>query len=97
MIVALRTEYDADIAYIPDICSEKIESYYDAFLKWLYDKKTDHKYWVYRNGRKYGVSYSGDAFVYWLNRFILMDSDDQAKIIQESTNDYDRSMTTLYF
>ncbi|MBQ3603330.1 MAG: hypothetical protein IJA02_05800 [Clostridia bacterium] len=68
------------LLYLPDStgCTAlKLQKLFDG---WLYDKNIDHDCWIYKNGRKYGVSYDVHDFIKWLNKNIFTDSDEKARI-----------------
>lgn len=96
MRVALRFTYSADIAEIPDFIWNDIKNHVNKFDEWLYDESIDHPYWIYKKGKKYAVSFDADAFVNWLNEFVLIDCD-KAFIVERDKTYYDEKMPTLYF
>jgi hypothetical protein len=71
----------------PAFIADNIKEYQQKFDEWLYDKANDHGYWVTSDMQKtspensYGVSFNGAAFVDWLNRFVLHDNVEKAKLI----------------
>lgn len=95
--IAIKMTYDADIAEVPDFIEADLKKYQRKFDKWLYDKSNKHKYWVYKDGRPYGVSFRGDAFVEYLNEVVLCDCDEKASIIEMETNDYDDNVKSIFF
>lgn len=73
-----------------------IKKYVSKFDKWIYNKSNDHPYWIYKEGKKYAVSFDSDAFINWLNEFVLIDCD-KAFIVERNKINYDINMPTLYF
>jgi len=97
MIVILKSTYVADIAEIPDYLMPDLKKYYIKFSKWLFDKDNNHDYWVYKDGKRLGVSYGCEAFVIWLNKYVLNESNAKAEIIKQSVHEYDKNLPILYF
>jgi len=86
----------ADIIYIPDII-EDIEGVQDSFFSWLFDKQIDHKYWVIVNSEKKYCQYGTQAFVNWLNQYVIDDSSEKAYFISENDSCWDRRNKRLVF
>jgi hypothetical protein len=72
---------NADVIDIPEHILANIENVQNLFFKWLFDKSNDHNYWVYENGKKKYCSYRSEAFVEWLNDYLLKDSMEKAYLI----------------
>lgn len=66
MLVKVQFDIDADLIDCSNEIWNNIDKYRTEYLKWLFDKNNDHKYWVYKNGGKFGCCYRSDAFVEWL-------------------------------
>ncbi|WP_025851105.1 hypothetical protein [Paenibacillus ehimensis] len=67
MIVKIDFGMHQEFIDIADELGERIEQLQSEFLEWLYDKEIDHRYWIYKDGYKWGVNYRASAFVEWLN------------------------------
>ena len=77
---------DADMIECPDFIVKDLESYQGEFSKWLCNEENDHNYWVYKNGEKYGCNYRSEAFVEWLNTFVLNTCAEKARVIDKKLN-----------
>lgn len=97
MLVVVSFTYDSDLVYIPDSSLYKPKKMQNLFDKWLYDKTIDHEYWIYKDGRKYGVSYDIDAFIKWLNENIFSDSDVKVKVVERNISDIPPELERIYF
>lgn len=89
--------YDADIIEVPNHIGNNIEKYQAEFDKWIYNKENDHPFWTYKNGKKYGVCYRSNAFVYWLNNIILVGSKYKASIVDSFLQKYDTKLPIIFF
>lgn len=101
MLVIVSFTYYSDLVYIPDSSNYTPKKLQTLFDKWLYNKEIDHEYWIYRDGRKYGVSFDIHAFIKWLNENIFADSDDKAKIkvriTKKNASQIPKGLEELYF
>ena len=97
MKVVLKFEYDADVIDVPDFIGNDINDYQEKFDEWLYDESNDHPFWLYSKGKKDCVSFRADAFIYWLNGCILVDSREKARIYDSFAKKYDKKHPTIYF
>jgi len=70
---------------------------YIKFGKWLFDKNNNHGYWVIKDGRKYGILSKSESFVEWLNKYILFDNKEKAKIVQKKVCEFDKNLPILFF
>ncbi len=84
--VLVQFDLDADIIECPNWIIKDLELHQQSFNEWLFDEMNDHSYWVYENGEKYGCCYRSNAFVEWLNRFILKECDDKAFVIDKQVD-----------
>ena len=101
MKLVVQFDVTADLIEVPAKVVEKRESLRTRFLKWLYDPHSKHKYRVKvtdSHGKIYiGMQYRSDAFVEWLNKKVLKNSDEKAIILQEHIIDYPEDMPTVFF
>lgn len=74
---------NADIIECPDWVVTDLKGYQQSFDVWLFDKKNDHPYWKYKDGEKYGCCYRANAFVDWLNRFVLCSALEKSSVLEE--------------
>lgn len=74
---------DADIIECPDWIVKDLGLYQTRFREWLSDENNDHSYWCYKNGKKVGSSFRSDAFVEWLNKFVLYNQSEKSKVLEE--------------
>ncbi|MBP3905672.1 MAG: hypothetical protein J6D12_01005, partial [Peptostreptococcaceae bacterium] len=82
MIIKAVFDYENDFDYI--YCPEKNISIdksqiKDRFINWINYTEEDHPFWCYENGELMGKCYRGDAIVYWLNKYILIDKESRDK------------------
>ena len=98
MKMMLEFDINADIIDVPQFVIDDRELYRIRFLKWLYDKSIHHKYWVtFSNGTK-GVCFRSDAFVEWLNKKVLKNSVEKAKICLVEVNiEKYRNLPSVFF
>ncbi len=87
--VILDFHFFQELANVPDYVEENIKFYQEKFLEWLTDPSNKHQYWFYPDpvendfaddDNEPSLSYAGEAFVYWLNEFILTDSVEKASL-----------------
>lgn len=101
MQMVIQFDLDADIIEVPEYVVENRELMKRRFWKWLNNKDTKHKYWVTvtdRSGRRFkGLRYRSDAFVEWLNKKVLEDTEQCAYIVKEHTLDYPPEMPSIFF
>lgn len=93
MRMILEFDVDADIIDVPQRIIDERELLRRRFLKWLYNKRNKHKYWIQidNNGPKCGMLYyRSEAFVEWLNKKVLQNSVEKAMVIEKhiSVDDY---------
>lgn len=62
----------------------KINKISEEFLSWLSNASIDHPYWVYEDGKKFGLCYDADSLVYWLNNHRFKKKDAVAKIVERT-------------
>lgn len=87
------SEYDTDILEVPEFIIENIDLYRKKFEKWLYDKSNKMTY----DSKDRVFRFRGDAFVYWLNTYVLKDNDTKAKLIASQSDSADLSAATIWF
>ncbi len=97
MKVVLEFCINSDIIECPNNIIKDIKKYQLDFFDWLFDENNDHSYWTYEDGKKEGCCYRSDAFVEYLNTFVLSESDEKAVIIEQETNDYPKDVPCLNF
>lgn len=95
--IVVEMTYDADIIEVPDEVEKKLKQIQNKFDEWIHDKETDHKYWHYKDGKKYCPEFRGDAFVEYLNKVILINSEEKAKVVEMYVENYDPSMKAIWF
>ena len=96
MLVNLVFDYYTDIINVPDNIANKIRKYQNQCDKWLFSK--NHEFWIKdENGKKLGVGICSEAFVYWLNEFVLKNNDEKAVIVKRDLEKYDDSLPTLFY
>ena len=98
MLVNLVFDYYTDVINVPDKIGTQIKKYQKKCYKWLYNKDNDHQYWEKDEyGKKLGVGIFSDAFVYWLNSFVLNDSEQKTVVLKRNLQEYDSSLPTIFY
>ena len=86
------SEFDVDIAEVPQSVADDIRNIEKKFSKWVYDK--DNKLsWDSKNRV---FCFRGDLFVFWLNRFVLS-GNEKAELTESQPESYDRSLPKIRF
>ena len=66
-----------DVIQCPDYIANDIRQYQMQFDKWLFDENSEHGYWVsypdpaIESTDKVALSWDVEAFINWLNRFVV--------------------------
>ena len=101
MKLILQFDLDADIIEVPQSVVENRLLLQKRFTKWLYNKQTKHQYLtVYRDNRGNeirGVKYRSNAFVEWLNKKVIHEECEKARIVAEHVSEYPAELPVLYF
>lgn len=95
--VVIEMTYDADIILVPDEIEQNIKKIQEQFDDWIHDKANDHPFWVYKHREKYCPCFRGDAFVYYLNTYIIQDKSKEACVLEMEVTDYDKELTSIWF
>ena len=88
---------DFDIIDLPEEIVDKIDTIQPQFFKWLFDKKNNHDYWICEDGVKMYCSYGSEAFIDWLNNYILDRSAKKATIIERCSINIKSEYPTIHF
>lgn len=101
MKLILEFDVDADIIEVPQYIVDNRDVIRRRFLKWIYNKHVNQKYQVIitdTTGKKItGVRYRGDAFVEWLNKKELRNSNEKAVLIEQYICEYPTTLPTIAF
>lgn len=101
MKMVVEFDIGADIIDVPQSVIDNRERLRTRFLKWLYDKNTQHKYWVEMKdstGKKLrGVCYRSNAFVEWLNKKVLSKTGETAVVLTENVFEYSDDLPKIFF
>lgn len=100
MLVNISFDDEEDLEYVdiinmPDEIERDLDEVVNEFLRWLFDKTNDHKYWVIEDGQKSFCSYSTGAFVDWLNQYIT--KKEKTAIVAVSSRQIDDTHPIIYF
>ncbi|MCC0697276.1 hypothetical protein [Clostridioides sp. ES-S-0048-02] len=90
--VSFGGDSSSDYIYVPSEINLKKYEIRDEFYNWIYNTEDNHPFWYYENGIQIGLDYRGDAIVYWLNNYILNNTNDKSKLVESFSNkklDYD--------
>ena len=67
---------------VPAIIADHAKEYQKDFDQWLYSPNANHNYWIASPDGTKALSYDGaEAFVSWLNEYILKDIEHKAYIV----------------
>ena len=100
MLVNVVFTYDYDLIDVPQELVKQIKKLQLKCDKWLYNKENEHEYWIKEGlSTKFAVNTCSEAFVYWLNTFVLADFEYKAKIVQKDMpmDSIDISLPTIYY
>ena len=98
MLINIVFDYYVDIINVPDNIGVNIRKYQNKCDQWLFDELNDHEFWEKdSSGEKLGVGICSEAFVYWLNNFVLMNSKEKANIVKKNINKCDDSLPSIYY
>lgn len=98
MLVNVVFDYYADIIDVPDCVGKSIKKYQNKCDCWLFNELNDHEFWEKdSSGNKLGVGICSESFIYWLNEFVLKNSEEKAYIVQKNVDKYDESLPTIYY
>jgi len=81
MLLKIKFDNDCDIIELPDFIVKDIRQYQSDFIDWMYDKTSDHSYWILDGDAKLGCCFRSEAFVDWLNENVLKNSDVKADVV----------------
>lgn len=95
----LLIEFDtsADIVEVPQFVIDQKDSLRRKFLNWLYDKNSRHKYRIQAADGSIVMCYRSDAFVEWLNKKVIKDRGEKARILEERIWDYPEDLPSIFF
>ena len=83
MKLLVQFDVNADVIDVPQSVVEQKDLYRSRFYKWLSNESVRHSYWVtFQNGSR-GLRFRSEAFVQWLNKKILRDSEEKAVIVRQ--------------
>ncbi len=94
-------KYDEEITRgdeltIPETCDKSLELLQKEFLKWMFDKDVDHKYWKVINDVKVYCEYDSTAFVDWLNSNVFIQGE-KASVLKKDIETDNKDFEVLYF
>lgn len=76
-----------DLIEVPQFVIDDRELYRRRFRNWIQDEKVRHQYWVkFHDGSK-GLKFRTGAFVEWLNKKVLKNKEDKARIVAEGVDE----------
>jgi hypothetical protein len=88
---------DVDIVDIPEEILKNIDGIQKDFLKWLFDKHNDHKYWVLDGNEKKYCEYRSEAFVEWINENLVKSLESKAIVIEKYANNINCNFPIICF
>ena len=98
MLINIVFDYYVDTISVPENIGINISKYQNECDLWLFNELNDHDFWEKdSSGEKLGVGICSEAFIYWLNTYIIKDSNEKAYIVQKGISEYDESLPTLFY
>ena len=82
MLLFVEFDVSADIIDVPQWVIDDRQQLSGKFIKWLFSPEVKPKYRKTINGHT-GVCYRSDAFVEWLNKKILKESQQKASVVEQ--------------
>ena len=95
MIINIDYGEDYDVLYILDENADPNELHHQ-FLEWLYDKNTEHNYFITLEDGSKMYNYDASAFVEWLNDNMYKDSE-KARIVKKYADTIDENFPIIVF
>lgn len=83
---------DSDIVMCPDYISNDLGTFQRKFDRWLSKKSNRHGYWVKDCFGGDALCFDGEAFVKWLNQFIIKQNEEQAYFIKRRVKPNDEEV-----
>lgn len=97
MLINIIFDYYVDIVSVPDYIGIDLLKYQNKCDQWLFDKTNEHEFWEKDDsGKKLGVGICSEAFIYWINKFILKDSEEKAYIVKRNINE-NNNYPSIYY
>lgn len=81
MNIVLNWEYSSDLVECPKEIAENLRFYQLEFDNWISNKTSKHNYFV-QSEFGLALSFDSNAFVNWLNTYVLLNNQEKAKIIK---------------
>jgi transcription elongation factor GreA-like protein len=69
---------DCDVIEISEYVIQNIDNIMTEFFAWMFNKHTDHEYWVIVDGEKRCCNYDTEALISWLRKY----KDSEAAIVK---------------
>ncbi len=100
MLVNVVFTFRFDLVDVPKDIAKDLKKHQLQCDKWLFNKKNNHEFWIERgSNKKYAVNTCSEAFVYYLNTFVLNNSKEKATIVEKSKPNkiLDESIPTIFY
>ena len=100
MLVNVVFTYDYDLIDVPQELVKQIKKLQLKCDKWLYNKENEHELWIKEGSdTKFAVNTCSEAFVHWLNTFVLADPNNKARIVDKDKpmDSIDKDLPTIYY
>ena len=88
---------DADVIDLPEALVKDLDEIQRCFFQWLFDKRTDHEYWIVKNGEKDLCAFDSEAFVRWINSEYSHEGTCKAKVAERHVQQINYSIPRLFF
>ncbi len=100
MLVNVVFAFDFDVLDVPCVIAKNLKKYQLQCDKWLFDKNNNHEFRIEQDSnKKYAINTCSEAFVFYLNNYVLTDSNENTVIIEKDKRiDFlDKSLPTIYY
>lgn len=81
--VIINWTYCYDQIACPSFIADDLEHYQMEFDSWISNPNNEHEYWIYIDAGEVALSFDTDAFVNWLNKYVI-ENDEKAYFLQRN-------------
>ena len=86
-----------DLIWIPECIISNIDFIQKEFLKWMFNKEINHKYWVVKDNCKLYCVYGTDDFVEYINMNEIIYTDEKARVLEYDCSVSKKVKKIIYF
>lgn len=81
--ILLYWGWDADLIECPEFIAENLLKYQRDFDSWISNTNNEHGYWSIDSEGGRALSFTGEAFLKWLNEVVLKDNNSKAYFVKQ--------------